>query len=404
MSGQIETLRQNIAALNVTSPTGSEIAAEARGNYRGERVAASSETSKLQEAAEEIGMSVAHRADKRTLGRREVRQGQGATLEALARIADYYDKLPDMPREEELRALVSVLQDFQARMEEFSSGGSGGQAVTKEDILAELHKFDPDVTHQFAALDIAREFFAATGAANEFQMLLDQVHAEYGKGDLAREVKAGFASSHAASLAAATLETDPAKVRESYRSLLRESKSMSQLFDAFRQFDVMKRFDEVIEIFMSAAGRDLASTGPSTDTDYLHALVTELSRLKKMQSVIDMSAQLMGTTDRLLAPGEQPQGDAADVASSILAFSSNPAAGPGDARGMMTRYGECSLATQVNFANGLRTLHAELPDEVMPSPQARLQQNSAILGLLDTLVAEEEQEYERLSSETAPVH
>src|SRR5690606_25410869 len=102
--------------------------------------------------------------------------------------------------------------------------------VTKDDILAALQAFDPDVTHQFAALDIAREFFAVSGASDAFQLVLDQAQAEFEKGDLAQEVRAGFASAQAASQAAVTLETDPAAVRESYRALLRESRNMGQLF------------------------------------------------------------------------------------------------------------------------------------------------------------------------------
>lgn len=393
MSGAIETLRQNLAALNVTSPTGAEIAANIRGDYRGEGVAPSSEASKLQDASEEIGMSVAHRADRRTLDRRDVRQGQGASLQALARIADYYDKLPDMPREAELRNLVETFQTYQQIFEDGERGS--GRTITKDDILAALQAFDPDVTHQFAALDIAREFFAATGAGDAFQMLLDEAQAEFEKGDLAQEVRAGFASAQAASQAAVTLETDPGAVRDSYRALLRESRNMGQLFDAFRRFDIMKNFNEVVDTFMAAAGRDLASTGPSTDGAYLHALITELSKLKKMQSVVDLSSQLMVTTDRLLQPGERPTGDATDVAAGVLTFASNPSAGPQDARGMLSRYQQCSLATQVSFANGLRALHSELPDDVMPTPQARLQQNSAILAMLDTLVVEEERDYEQ---------
>lgn len=391
MSGEIETLRQNIAALNVTSPTGAEVASEIRGDYRGEKVVTSSQASKVQDAAEELGMSVAHRANKLTLNRREVRQGQGASLEALARIADYYDKLPDMPREAELRQLVETLQDFQQIVER---AGQDGHGVSKDDILAALQEFDPDVTHQYAALDIAREFFTAAGADDAFHALLDEAYDEFNKGDLAREVRAGFAAAEPASQIAATLETDPAAVRESYRALLRETKNMGQLFDTFRGFDVMKNFEAVIETFMAAAGHDLASTGPSTDPAYLHALVTELARLKKMQSVVDMSSQLIQTTDRLLAAGEQPQGEAADVASSIFNFASNPSAGAKDARDMLGRYQRCSLATQVVFANGLRVLHAELPDNVAPTPQARLLQNAAVMAMLDSLVADEEREYQ----------
>lgn len=400
MAGNVETVRQNIAAHTVTSPTGSEIAAEKRGNYRGEVVVVSSEASKLHDAAEEIGMSVAHRADRRTLERRDVRQGQGATLEALARIADYYDKLPDMPREHELRVLVENLRGFQELMEK--AGREGGRpAVAKEDILRALQAFDPDVSHQFAGLDIAREHFARAGAGEAFMLLLDEVQADYNRSDLAREVKAGFAASEAATRAAATLETDPASVRNAYRELLRESRNMGQLFEAFRNFDVMKNFGEVIDIFMAAAGRDLGSTGPSTDADYLHALLSELGKLKKMQSVVEMSSQLMQTTDRLLEPGERPAGDEVDMAGRLLSFASNPAAGLSDARSMLARYGQCSLATQLAFGNGLRALHGELPDDVAPSPQARLQQNSAILAMLDALVSDEEKEYEEREADEA---
>ncbi len=386
MSGAIETLRQNLAALNVTSPVGAEVARELQGNYRGESVQVSSEASKLQDASEELGMSVAHRADKRSLDRREVRQGQSASLQALARIADYYDKLPDMPRETQLRSLVETLQGFEQLMNE---GGGASGAPTKEDILAKLQEFDPDVTHQFAALDIAREFFSVTNASDDFQMLLQEAHAEFGKGDLGREVRAGFVGSQAA----VSLQSDPAAAREAYRSMLRETQNMGQLFATFRDFDILSNFSETVDTFMEAAGRDLASTGPSTDPSYLHALITELQRLKKMQSMVDVSFNLMQTTDRLLQPGERPTGDVVDVTSSILTFASNASPGLADARAMLSRYGECSMATQVVFANGLRTLHGEIPDEIAPTPQARLQQNAVIVSMLDMLVAQEEAEY-----------
>lgn len=389
MSG-IETLRQNIASLNLTSPVGAAVVKEAQGNYRGEEVATSSEASKLQDAAEEVGMSVAHRADRKSLGQREVRQGQGTNFAALARIADYYDKLPDMPKEAELQSLVETLERFQDMMDK----GGGGGGVGKEDVLAALQQFDPDVTHQFAGLDIARDFFEAAGADSAFLSLLDEARGEYQKGDLGRDVRAGFAAAKTASQAAATLESDPAAVRDTYRQLLAETRNMGQLFSAFRQFDVLKNFDEIIRTFMQAAGADLASTGPSTESTHLHTLVTELAKLKKMQTVVDMSGQLMKTTDRMLGPGERAQGTATDVAGNVLDFASKAATGPGDAREMLTRYKDCSLATQVAFANGLRGLHAELPDDVMPTLQARLQQSGAIMTLLDALVAEEEREYE----------
>ena len=401
MSGSIETLRQNVTALNVTSPQGAEIAKEIRGDYRGEQVTVSSAESQLQDAFEELGMEVAHHGDKDTLETREVRQGQGATLDALARIADYYDKLPNMPREEQLQQLVEILEGFERLMD--GGGGSGG-GITADDILKALQQFDPDVTHQFAALDIAREFFATTSANENFLMLLEQAHGEYAKGDLGRDVRAGMAAAKEAAQAQVTLETDPSAVREAYRAMLRGSQGMGQLFSTFRRFNMAKKFSEVVATFMAVAGEDLASTGPSTDPAYLHSLITELSKLKKMQSAIEMAEGLARQTDRLLERGEKPEGDEADVAEKMLGFASNAAAGPGDARLMLARYAKCSLATQLSFANGLRGMHAELPDDVMPSPQARLQQSAAILGMLDQLVEEEEAEYEQEASGGQPGH
>jgi type III secretion system YopN/LcrE/InvE/MxiC family regulator len=386
----IETIRQNIATFNVTSPVGAEVMEQLRGRRGSEGVIASDANSKLTEASEELGMSVAHRADKRSLAQREVRQGQSANIEALARIADYYDKLPDMPREAQLKSLLDKLTSFQQLL----SGGGGSGAPTKEDVLAALQQFDGDVTHQFAGLQMAREHFEATGASAELLALLDEAAAEFEKPGIARDVRAGFASAEVAAKAAATLETDPATVREAYRAMLRESQNMGQLFDALSKFDMLKSFSEAIETFMTAAGRDLASTGPSTDPDFLHGLLTELGKLKKLQSAFEGSKELVRTTERLFAPSERGQLQTVDVASALLHFVSKAAANLGDARNLLALLKKASVASKLALANGYFNLHGEVPDDVMPSVTARQQQNSTLKQLLDELVAEEEREYD----------
>src|SRR4029079_8068001 len=107
---EIETLRQNIAQLNVISPVGTEVMEQVRGRHDNETVMPSDESSKLADATEELGMSGAHRHDKKSLGDREVRQGRGTNLEAVTRLGEYYDKLPNMPQEAQLKALVETLK------------------------------------------------------------------------------------------------------------------------------------------------------------------------------------------------------------------------------------------------------------------------------------------------------
>src|SRR5262249_5189616 len=129
----------------------------------------------------------------------------------------------------------------------------------------------------------------------EFHALLDQARAEFEREDIARDVRAGFAIAQIAARAGETLETDPAAVGETYREMLRQGQNMGQLFDQLSKFHLQKNFEEIIDIFMTAAGRDLSSTGPSTDDQYLHALITELGKLKKLQTVFESTEDLIKT-------------------------------------------------------------------------------------------------------------
>ncbi|WP_298959741.1 HrpJ domain-containing protein [uncultured Methylobacterium sp.] len=386
MSGSSEIGRQTVAAFNMVSPVGAEIVHEAQGRYRGEAVSVSSEESRLTDAAEELGMSVAHRADKKSLGERTIRPGRMVDPEAIARLQGYLDKLPDMPREAALLALVEQIETFQERLR------GDGEAPTRDDVLAALRAFDGDVTHQYAGLEAARAHAEATGADPALLALLDEARAEFQKTDLARDVHAGFAVAEIASRAAATLETDPAAVRDAYRAMLRDSMHVGQLFDALARFDVLRSFGEAVETFRTAAGRDLASTGPSTDPAFLHGLLTELGKLKKMQTVFDATRQLIHLTERGRRLGASA--DPVEQTSRLLNFAAQASAGPADARRLLGAFAERALAVQIAYANGLRGLHGEIPDDAMPSLASRLQQGKAILALLDDLVAEEEREEE----------
>src|SRR5690606_38431678 len=97
----------------------------------------------------------------------------------------------------------------------------------------------------------------------------------------------------------------PGQVREAYRDMLRGQQNMGQLFDKLAKFDVLKNFAEVVETFMTAAGHDLASTGPSTDEGFLHALLTELGKLKKMQTVFEAVTDLLVIADAQCRPTEK---------------------------------------------------------------------------------------------------
>ena len=381
--------RQTVASNTMISTVGAEVVHEVQGRHRAETVELTPDTSKLTEEAEEIGMAVASRADRRSLGQRDIRAGRGNSAEALANAKGYGEKLPDMPGEVHFDTLVDLLTTYQEMMS--SGGGQGGPS--KEDVLEALQRFDGDVSHQYAALDMARDHFAAEGGDPAFMLLLDSVRADFGRGDTGRDVRAGFAVASLAARDAATLETDPATVRDSYRAMLRDNPDMGRLFGEIGRFDPLKTMSQAIALFTEAAGRDLAGAGPSVDPVFLHSLLTELGKLKKMQTTLDATDQLIQTTERGLPPSARGPRNTVEQAGRILAFASQVTASPADARRMLGRFEASPLGLQLVYANGLRALHGEIPDEVMPSPQARLQQNGAIRGLLDQLVEAEERQF-----------
>ncbi len=382
-----EIARQHIAALNITSPVGAVVVEEAVGRYRGEAVMASDAASQLTEAAEEIGMSVAQRFDKKALGQRKVREDAGVSAEALARLRDFHEKLPDMPSEAKLQDLARRLRDY------FEQSGQ----LNSSDVLAELAGFDDDVTHQFAALEVLQTAFADEP---EIARSLAEARARFEQTDVMRDVRAGFAVAEIAHRAAATLETDPAAVRDAYRAMLREAGDFARVFEALTRFDVLKSLPEAIKTFMEAAGRDLASAGPSIDPVQLAGLLDELGKLKKVQTTLSEADGVLKTTARLVGAMERDLlGTAAEVTGRLLSFAAKAVVGPGDARALLGALNQGSAAAQLALANGLRGLHADLADEILPGPGARLQQVATLVDLLDELSRQEEDEFARAETE-----
>lgn len=396
MPNQVEITRQSVAAHNATSPVGAEVMTPLTGQRNHQKVFSTSVNSQLTDAAEEIGMSVAQLGDKRTLGVRTVRRGQGVNLEALTRIAEFYDKLPDMPQQENLRQLIGRFQTFEEAL--LNRDSRGGSRPTKQDVLALLETFDKDVTHQWAALSLVREFFkkrarrSSAGSDTDLESLLEEAAAEFERTDTMRDVQAGLAAAGVAHKQAPVLGTDPAQIREGYRELLRGSGHFGQLFDSLAGFDLSSKFDDVIDTFIAAAGHDISAAGPSVDRKVLGFLLTELGKLKKMKTVHESVGQLIDSTSRTILELRKVV-DQVEMTSRLLHFCSRANVGLTDAKKLVAGLDKASPLGTLTVANGLFELHGQVPDDVMPVIGAKLKQNSALRSLLDVLVDAEEQAY-----------
>lgn len=450
MAGSLESVRSNVATQSVVSPVGVEVtSSQRRGSYRGESVKSTQENSKLSRASDEARSTGGPSAkiDLRTAHVRSMRQGQATSSQATSRIAEYHDKLPDMPSDEKLQHLAQEFETILAQMppmhltehvgkhvaeqrhgldnakqdETSASEGEETEAETNEQqsaaggerqdpsanaayrstveqvrqqILSKLQEFDGDVTHQFAALDILSGQFEEAGIAAPFLDALDLARQSFEEPGIARDVRAGLASAAIAQKAAATLETDASTVRNAYRDVLREQTDLGGLFDQLKRFDLNGKFESVINTFLAIAGRDLEAVDHSTDPAFLHGLVRELSKLKTMNTVLDLSKEIIRTVERLMPRPERGQLKSDQLTSGVLHFAATVGATPRDARQMIQGTESMSPQTRVLLGNGMKDLHAAVPDDVFPSVQARSQQKAAMMGLLDQLVDDEERAHE----------
>lgn len=389
-----EVIRTQIATNNSISPVGSEIMANAMGKdmRTNESVQVTPSKSDLTDALEELGMGIASRG-KPDLEKMKIRRGAAKDVDALSRIAEYLDELPDLPGEERYNQLVRKMQSFQQM--DFGGGGSGSDQITAEDLRQMLKEYDGDITHQLYALERLRNEALAQGAPVSVLEVLDQVRGEFASPENLRDIRAGIASSMESHRMADRFGTDASSFRESYRELLRDPQPrLGAIFDTLRKFSLTESFDDVVGSFLKVAGNDLASTGPSTDPILLGALMTELSKLKNLRTVLKGAEDLVAKLDRTYPPSEgSKRPDGLELASRILHFSGMGLPTFNDANALLRGYESEPPEVPVLAVNLLRNQHALLPETVMPSGQAQEQQSRLLIALSDRVVATEEKAY-----------
>jgi hypothetical protein len=117
--------------------------------------------------------------------------------------------------------------------------------------------------------------------------------------------------------------------------------------------------------------------------------------LKLMQTVFDDTAAIIKEIERILAQADKGKLTQTMLTSRVLNFAAKRTVKLNDAQGLLAELqSDSEPASQVHLGNKLRNLHAELPDTVMPTLEARQQQTVMIMNLLTSLVSAEEDKYE----------
>jgi hypothetical protein len=391
--------RKQIASTSVESVVGVQVLEQARGSRRGNVAIALQKGSDLADLQEEIGNSVGKLADKRTLAQAKLRQGAGVNVEAIKRIADYYDKLPDAPREDRLRTLVKMLQGFGDLLK--GGGGGGGRDVGVADVLQALNASDSNARKQYMLLQGARIHFERESGNATLLDLLDQAEKSFNETGIAYDVRSDYAMLAHARTVGPSVGIAPEALRDKYREMLLSGMNLGTLFYTLSDFKKRLNFHAVVDLFLKAAGDDLAAVSSQGDRSFLGNLLKELGILKTLRTTFEASGALLGQMQRMFPRFGDGDGKAGvhELVGELLSFCSKPMPSLEDGRKIITPFDDnAPAAARVVFSNGLLDLHREMPDQVFPSSQARLQQVGVLNEVSKYLVELEEVAYQAANS------
>jgi hypothetical protein len=204
---------------------------------------------------------------------------------------------------------------------------------------------------------------------------------------------AQLAAAQEATLAAATLETNPAAVRKRYRKKLREKRNLGELFEELAKLGLEFNFPTLF----AEIGADLAGVSRQSDRDYLRSLTAELKKLWQLKSVHEETKELVRITEPHMSRSERKP-EPLKLTVTFLYYCGKAIVSAGDAQGLLGPLEGASLGSQVVFANALRDLHGRMPDGIWLTPKERLLQYTVLGALCHRLTEAEERFYEESNS------
>ena len=376
---------------NVQPPVGVQLVETARGERKGGAVTVVARNSDLTDLQEEVGMSVAKLVDKRSLHKAKMRQGAGISKEALQRIEDYFDKLPDAPQDEKLLELVERLETVEKSLDKSGEAHAG---TTVDDVMQALSGADRSARRQYMLLQGARIHFEAMGAHPDLVSVLDQVENSFDSSGIAAEVRADFAMLALAKEVAPSMGVPAEALCDKYREMLMTGKNLGQIFYALADLQKRLKLGTVVDLFMKAAGNDLAATSRKTDKVFLASLLKWLGVLKTMRSTFDACDELLDTTQRICPDFGRRLKETAHnkLIGELLSFCSRQMTSLEDVRSLIKPFEDENTTprSRVVFYNGLIDVHRKMPDLAIFSNQARLQQANNLLEHSGMMVEAEE--------------
>ncbi|ELB2924041.1 type III secretion system gatekeeper subunit SctW [Vibrio alginolyticus] len=250
-----------------------------KGNYRGETVRVHNATQSLFDAMEELTSLGSEKAEK-DLTKRKVKDSGVRVNEAHELVSDYLRKVPDLEKNQKIKDLATKM--------------AGGNISTIAQLQAYLNGFSEEKSHQYLALKAVKKFLSAIPESKHLLALIDQALLRIEQNpdtwsQIDTEIRvSNFADEYSQEQEFSSLH----QLRGFYRDTVHSYQGLGAAYQ-----DVVARFGEqevstAVDFMLQGMSADLSVQGSSIDSVKLQWLMSDMQKLKTLNTLQDRVSQL----------------------------------------------------------------------------------------------------------------
>ncbi|MCP3877891.1 MAG: YopN family type III secretion system gatekeeper subunit [Sulfitobacter sp.] len=350
--------------------------APVQGAYRGERVVAQSQTSLIEDAAEELTSSIGEHQEKE-LSKRDIKEGKRSDqldrIMKLKHIEEMVNNLKDMRKEDLQRVLAQL-----TRMKN----------ATPRQLREHAREEFKEPAHQFAALSALVEGLKDQGAPKQqieaAEAALQQLMDEEGPA-----VNAGINVSPTAEAFSSESLGDVQDLRDAYRDAVLDYQGMSEAYDSLLEKYGPDDLAHAIKYLMEGLGADMSAKGSSLEKSKLNAILNDMYRLEVLTGMLEACDDLVQKTKN---QGATTPIRGSDLLKEVLDMQQDKWLRPEKIRPLPQKMGVQGILGEINFLREFKGLARDIPEKAYAEPEQRQRFLDAIQTASDEAIEIEESE------------
>ena len=370
---------------NVTNPAGVALttatagqttgrSASTSGNYQGVRVGlAPDPVALLEDSAEELTFAHSEKVEKK-LAKRKMGKSSLKTF-AMEQAERYLKQVPDLEKNKKLAAFAKQVAQMH------KSSPQQLQEFAKQSYQ--------DVSHQFLALSYTRDVLQNEGADTELVANLNDALAQLEEQNGAA-IRAGINISRSAAAAAKQSGEDIQGLRDFYRDVVLDYKSITQAYSKVVKDYSDKKFMDAVDFLLSGLAVEVGQGSRSLPKAHLKAIMDDIYQLKLLGGMYHQCTGLMNKVHNNYRSALAHDGQA--LLGEILELKEKGWYSKQLVEDIAGKLDVGHIKAQIYFFNGLKDLIRLIPRKVFADENKRAELTESVQQALDAAINRELEE------------